>query len=70
MSKTTYIEYNKSYLPGYTGHVPMKNEIFGCIAGDTNKLVTHEQEKPSAYDIDTFISKPHFVDRKYFDMKD
>lgn len=69
MSKETFIEYNKNYLPGYTGHVPIKNEIFGCTAGDTNKLVTKEQLKPSEYDIDTFISKPHYVERRYFESK-
>lgn len=68
MSKETFIEYNKNYLPGYTGHVPIKNEIFGCTAGDINKLVTKEAHKPSEYDIDTHISKPHYVDRKYNEL--
>ena len=29
--------YRKEYLPGYTGHVPYKNNIFGMTAGDINK---------------------------------
>jgi hypothetical protein len=45
-------------LPGYTGHVPKKNEIFGCTAGDINSLVTKAAQKPSKYDIETAISKP------------
>jgi len=34
------IVYKKEYLPGYTGHVPKKNEIYGLTAGDINKLIT------------------------------
>lgn len=33
------IEYRKEYLPGYTGHVPKKNDIYGCTAGDINKII-------------------------------
>jgi hypothetical protein len=40
MSTQTFIKYDKQYLPGYTGHVPKKNERFGCTAGDINSLVT------------------------------
>lgn len=29
--------FNKEYLPGYTGHVPTKNEMFGMTAGDINR---------------------------------
>lgn len=29
----TPTEYAKEYLPGYTGHVPSKNERFGASAG-------------------------------------
>jgi len=37
--------YKKYYLPGYTGHVPKKNEMFGMTAGDVNKLlVTSDPE--------------------------
>ena len=31
--------YKKEYLPGYTGHVPMKNDLFGVTAGDANKIL-------------------------------
>lgn len=60
MSTQTFIKYDKQYLPGYTGHVPKKNEIFGCTAGDINSLVTKAAQKPSPYDIETAISKPQF----------
>ena len=52
MSTETFIDYSKNYLPGYTGHVPKKNEIFGCTAGDINKIITKTGEKPSKYDVD------------------
>lgn len=64
------ISYKKDYLPGYTGHVPKKNEIFGCTAGDINKILTGQAYKPSNFDVDlavgrstsyaqrTFYSKP------------
>ena len=29
----TASEYAKEYLPGYTGHVPSKQERFGATAG-------------------------------------
>ncbi len=29
----TPTDYTKEYLPGYTGHVPSKNERFGATAG-------------------------------------
>lgn len=31
--------FNKEYLPGYTGHVPTKNDMFGMTAGDINKHI-------------------------------
>ncbi len=31
--------FNKAYLPGYTGHVPTKNDFFGMTAGEINKTV-------------------------------
>lgn len=34
------IDFRKEYLPGYTGHVPKKNEIFGCTTGDINRIIT------------------------------
>ena len=67
------IAYNKEYLPGYTGHVPKKNDIYGCTTGDINRIITGKGYKPSNFDIDvapmnqqtqnqfaqrTFYSKP------------
>jgi len=31
--------YKKEYLPGYTGFVPQKNEMFGMTAGDINRQI-------------------------------
>ena len=33
------IDFRKEYLPGYTGHVPKKMEVFGCTSGDTNRII-------------------------------
>jgi hypothetical protein len=60
MSTQTFIKYDKQYLPGYTGHVPKKNEIYGCTAGDINRLITEEAQKPSKYDVDVAVSKPTY----------
>lgn len=60
MTTETFINYNKNYLPGYTGHVPKKNEIYGCTSGDINRIITKTGQKPSEYDIDIAISKPFF----------
>lgn len=46
------IDFRKDYLPGYTGHVPKKNEIFGCTAGDVNRIITGKGYKPSNFDVD------------------
>jgi hypothetical protein len=35
----TEIDYKKEYLPGYTGHVPKKMEVFACTAGETNRII-------------------------------
>lgn len=32
-------EYKKDYLPGYTGHVPSKNERFGATTGVIKKEI-------------------------------
>ena len=32
-------KYTKQYLPGYTGHVPAKNDLFGLTAGEANRLI-------------------------------
>jgi hypothetical protein len=52
------MQYKKEYLPGYTGHAPFKNDIFGCTAGDINKIITGQTEKPSNYDVDAVVNKP------------
>jgi hypothetical protein len=33
------VRFKKEYLPGYTGHVPQKNELFGMTAGTINKQI-------------------------------
>jgi hypothetical protein len=60
MTTKTFIKYDKEYLPGYTGHVPKKNEVFGCTAGDINQIITKTGQKPSEYDVDVAISKPYY----------
>ena len=52
------ITYQKEYLPGYTGHVPKKNEIYGCTAGDINKIITKTAHHPSNHDVDINVGKP------------
>lgn len=37
MKETT--PYKKEYLPGYTGFVPSKNDMFGMTAGDINRKI-------------------------------
>lgn len=46
------IDYRKEYLPGYTGHVPKKNDVFGCTTGDINRIITGQLSKPTNFDID------------------
>lgn len=41
------IDYRKEYLPGYTGHVPKKMEVYGCTAGDTNRIIIQNSRKSS-----------------------
>lgn len=31
--------WNREYLPGYTGFVPTKNDLFGKTAGNINKEI-------------------------------
>ena len=31
--------YKREFLPGYTGHVPQKNDLFGVSEGDANKIL-------------------------------
>lgn len=37
------MEYKKEYLPGYSGHVPRKNDLFGITAGDANRILITRQ---------------------------
>jgi len=59
----TDIPFKKEYLPGYTGHVPKKNDIYGCTAGDINKIIAGTSAKPSNFDVDTAQGKPSFAQR-------
>ena len=36
-------DYNKEYLPGYTGHVPSKNERFGSTAGQIKREILFDE---------------------------
>ena len=31
--------WSRDYLPGYTGHVPLKNDVFGKTAGCINREI-------------------------------
>lgn len=33
------MNFNKEYMPGYTGHVPTKVDQFGMTAGDVNRAI-------------------------------
>lgn len=55
-------KYTKHYLPGYTGHVPAKNDLFGLTAGEANRLINRTSlgqksalASPSFRDTRTFI---------------
>ena len=39
--------YKKEYLPGYTGHVPSKNERFGSTAGQIKREIRFHMEQGS-----------------------
>ena len=39
-SKKEYV-FKKEYLPGYTGFVPKKGDLFGMTAGEINKKLIH-----------------------------
>ena len=58
--------YKKEYLPGYTGHVPKKNDIFGCTAGDINKILTGKVYKPSNYDVEMTLNRPPLASRTFY----
>ena len=45
--------FNRDYLPGYTGHIPYKKEIYGCTLGDINKIVMGKPtNKVSNFEVD------------------
>jgi len=46
------VDFRKEYLPGYTGHVPKKNEIYGLTMGDINRVLTGKAYKPSNFEVD------------------
>lgn len=62
----TFINYNKTYMPGYTGHVPQKSELFGCTAGDINKIVTKTGTKPGDNNVQVAVSKPYANKNDYY----
>jgi hypothetical protein len=41
----TASDYTKEYLPGYTGHVPSKNERFGATAGQIKREILADDGK-------------------------
>lgn len=63
MSTVDQPNYRKEYLPGYTGFVPKKNDIYGCTAGDINRIIMGNGDKPSNYDVDVAVGKPSFATR-------
>ena len=60
------ITYKKEYLPGYTGHAPKKNEVYGCTAGDINRIIMGAGSKPSNYDVDVAVGKPSYAQREFY----
>ena len=58
--------YNKQYLPGYTGFVPRKNDVYGCTQGDINRIITQTGYKPSNYDVEVTQGKPQFAQRTLY----
>ena len=61
-----HINYKKEYLPGYTGHAPKKNEVYGCTAGDINRIIMGAGNKPSNYDVDVAVGKPAYANRENY----
>ena len=60
------VSYNKHYLPGYTGFVPRKNDVYGCTAGDINRIITKTGYKPSNFDVETTQGKPQYATRDLY----
>jgi hypothetical protein len=50
------IDFKKEYLPGYTGHVPKKMEVFGQTAGETNRIIISHSRKPSNVEESSFLT--------------
>ncbi len=40
--------FNTEYLPGYTGHIPYKKEIYGRTLGDINRIVKGDTNNKSS----------------------
>ena len=53
-------------MPGYTGFVPRKNDVYGCTAGDINRIITQTGYKPSNYDVEVTVGKPQFATRALY----
>lgn len=50
MLNTKPTDFTKEYLPGYTGHVPSKNDMFGKTAGEINRdIVVAKGISPVVY---------------------
>jgi hypothetical protein len=51
MNKRT--PFRTDYLPGYTGHIPFKKEIYGCTLGDINRIVSGKPiSKATNFEVD------------------
>ena len=35
-------DYHKDYMPGYTGHVPSRNDRFGATAGQIKREILND----------------------------
>lgn len=56
-------DFKKEYLPGYTGHVPSKNERFGNTAGQIKRDILMDRGKHPV----TFSYKEDDTKRLYSD---
>lgn len=68
----------REYFPGYSGHIPMKNEIIGMTVGATNDQIKsilnrqppfEDQLIPSPLDDYTYYGKSYFCDNFSKDYK-
>lgn len=46
--------------------MPRKNDVYGCTAGDINKIITKTGYKPSNYDVEVATGKPQFAQRDLY----